>query len=385
MPLPFYPILAAIFVVAIFLKLKRGILHRSKSTIPSLPGPPARWFWQNPFPTADVSRTLTNLVAEYGSVISLKQGSQITIIVGRVEAASEILEKEGGSTANRPYSISAREFWSKDLNLILMDNDDRFRRFRKVLHGQFQPKEVQKYRAIQNQATKNLVIDILNKPEYFQEHACLFSADVIIRATYGKDTPTSNDDPEVQRVHVSIENFRHLMRPGAFLVDRIPILKYFPGYGRQLNEWHRLDHRLYTDQIDRVKNLMAKGVGGPSFARSLLESANEHRMSYDEMAFLAGGLFGAGAETTAIALMNAILAAAGHPEAQARVQRELDQVVGRDKSPSWEDASSLPQMNAFIMEAARWKPVLPLGIAHRVSKDVIWVRFRYLSILAFTK
>ncbi|KAG6328006.1 hypothetical protein ID866_11083, partial [Astraeus odoratus] len=264
-----------------------------------------------------------------------------------------------------------------------MDNDDRFRRLRKALHGQLQPKEVQQYRAIQNQATKNLVIDILNKPEYFQEHAYRFSADVIIRATYGKDTPASNDDPEVQRIHVGNENFRRIMRPGAFLVDRIPILKYLPGYGRQLKEWHQLDHELYTEQLDRVKDLMesclmytcAKGACGPSFARSLLESANEHRMSYDEMAFLAGGMFGAGAETnlqTAIALMNAILAAAAHPEAQERVQRELDQVVGRDKSPSWEDASSSPQLNAFIMESARWKPVLPFGIAHSVSKDVIW-------------
>ncbi|KAG6329814.1 hypothetical protein ID866_9274 [Astraeus odoratus] len=161
----------------------------------------------------------------------------------------------------------------------------------------------------------------------------LYAADVIFRVTYGKDTPTSNDDPEVQRIHIANENFRHVMKPGAFLVDRIPILEYIPGYGKQLNELHQFDH---------------------------------------EIAFLAVVLFGAGAEATGIAIMNAILAAACHPEAQARVQKELDLVVGRDRTPSWEDASSLPQLNAFILEAARWKPVTPYGIGHRVSKDINW-------------
>ncbi|KAG6328286.1 hypothetical protein ID866_10803 [Astraeus odoratus] len=394
MLLSFYTILAAVCAAVIFLRRKRDTVRVSKSSAPLPPGPPARWFWQNPFPTTDIARTLTDLVAEYGPVISLRQGSRTTIIVGRVDAASEILEKEGGSTADRPYSIAARELWSKGLVLALEDNNDRFRRLRRAIHGDFQPKEVQKYKSIQNQATKNLVVDTLNKPEHFREHALRYSADVILRITYGKDTPTSTSDPEVQRIHMANEHFRRANRPGAFLVDRIPILKYFPGYGRQLDEWHRFDHRLYTEQIGRVKNLMASidktGACGPSFARSLLESADEHQMSYDEVAHLAGGMFAAGAQTvmfvlsvvlrsanlqtlqTAITMMNAILAAASHPDAQARVQRELDQVVGRDRSPSWEDASSLPQLNAFIMEVARWKPVTPFGIAHRVSKDIIW-------------
>jgi hypothetical protein len=79
---------------------------------------------------------------------------------------------------------------------------------------------------------------------------------VILRITYGKDTPTSSDDPEVQRIHMSNANFARVMKPGAFLVDRVPILKHVPGYGRQLNEWHRLDRQLFTEQMDHVKNLM---------------------------------------------------------------------------------------------------------------------------------
>jgi hypothetical protein len=36
---------------------------------------------------------------------------------------------------------------------------------------------------------------------------------------------------------------------------------------------------------------------GNSFMRTLLDHTNEYRLERDEMAYLAGGLFGAGSET----------------------------------------------------------------------------------------
>lgn len=47
------------------------------------------------------------------------------------------------------------------------------------------------------------------------------------------------------------------MRPGEYLVDRIPLLKWIPGYGRELKEHHRFEMQLYKDQIDRVRSEMA--------------------------------------------------------------------------------------------------------------------------------
>jgi hypothetical protein len=73
---------------------------------------------------------------------------------------------------------------------------------------------------------------------------------------YGKSAPTSNDDPEVARIHQVMQNFQRAMRPGAYLVDRIPLLKHIPGYGRELKEFHKFEIKLYRDQIDRVRSEM---------------------------------------------------------------------------------------------------------------------------------
>jgi hypothetical protein len=71
--------------------------------------------------------------------------------------------------------------------------------------------------------------------------------------TYGKSTPTANTDPEVVGMKRVVERFGIVMQPGAFLVDRIPILRYVPWYGRQLKAWFREEYELVLGQMERVK------------------------------------------------------------------------------------------------------------------------------------
>ena len=55
------------------------------------------------------------------------------------------------------------------------------------------------------------------------------------------------------------------------------------------------------------------------------------------------------------------LAMSLYPEVQAKAQREIDQVVGTNRLPSYKDRDSLPYLNALIKEVLRWNPVTPLG------------------------
>lgn len=71
-----------------------------------------------------------------------------------------------------------------------------------------------------------------------------------------------------------------------------------------------------------------------SFGKYLLERQQELGLSDDETAYLAGSMFGAGSDTTASAISIGVLAAACYPEAQAKVQEELDAVIGRNRGMS---------------------------------------------------
>ncbi|KAG2068482.1 cytochrome P450 [Suillus decipiens] len=358
-------------VVAVLLAiLYRKFWGRNDSLLP--PGPPAHWFWSNALPAVNIANALTNLVREYGPIVSLRQGSQVIVVIGSVEAAADIMEKEGGSLVDRPRSIAAGEMLSKGMRILMARSGDRFRRLRKAVHTHLQPKAAEAYKDMQRENAMIFILDMLNDPKNHQKHAQRYAASVILRVTYGKSVPTANTDPEVVRIHRVMEHFQVVMRPGAYLVDRVPLLRYWPGYGKQLVEWHHEELALYRHQLRRVENEIDQNKAGPSFTKTLLENTQEHQLSTDEMSYLAGSLFGAGSDTTAVAITVAIMAAACYPAAQAKVHEELDMVIGSDRAPTFKDSSSLPQLHAFLLESFRWRPVIRIGFPHRASKDVFW-------------
>jgi cytochrome P450 len=77
----------------------------------------------------------------------------------------------------------------------------------------------------------------------------------------------------------------------------------------------------------------------------------------------------AGAESTGTTLAWWALAMIAHPEFQKRAQAELDAVVGRSRTPTFSDASTLPYIQALVRETLRWRPVIPLGIPHNTTED----------------
>ncbi|KAG1752766.1 cytochrome P450 [Suillus occidentalis] len=372
---------------------KKFSLANGKNAIPFPPGPPARWFWSNALPSVNIARALTDLVREYGPVVSFRQGSQVIIVIGSVEATTTIMETEGRSLVDRPPSIAAGEMLSNGMRIVMARSGERFRRLRKAVHTHLQPKAAEAYKDMQRNNARKFVLDILDDPKDHQKHAARYSASVILRVTYGKSTPTSYTDPEVIRIYKVLNHFELVMRPGAYLVDRVPLLRYLPGYGRQLTEWHNEELSLYRHQLGRVKSEIEQNKASPSFTKTLLEHTEDHQLATDEMAYLAGTLFGAGADTTAVGITTAIMAAACHPLAQEKVHEELDMIVGSDRVPSFKDLSSLPQLHAFLLEALRWRPVIPIGFPHRATRDIIWVsilnRWRnprsYYSVCAISR
>lgn len=49
-----------------------------------------------------------------------------------------------------------------------------------------------------------------------------------------------------------------------------------------------------------------------------------------------------------------------HPEYQARVQAEIDEVLG-DRIPTMADLDTLPYLTAAVLESLRWNPPVPTG------------------------
>src|SRR5882757_748924 len=57
-----------------------------------------------------------------------------------------------------------------------------------------------------------------------------------------------------------------------------------------------------------------------------------------------------------------LLAMVLHPEVQAKVQADIDRVIGKDRLPDFNDRPALPYVEAVLRETLRWHPVAPMGL-----------------------
>ena len=143
--------------------------------------------------------TFNEWASVYDPVITLPQGSEISIVITRVDvghnlvplhlhhtnhsfdfvdfvlqAATKIMEKEGSALADSPPMIAANEFLSGGKQITLIGGE-RFRRLRKAVHTHFQAKAVEMYKDTQFKQAKILVLDLLNDPKNHQKlaHRCV--------------------------------------------------------------------------------------------------------------------------------------------------------------------------------------------------------------------
>ncbi|TFK68367.1 cytochrome P450 [Pluteus cervinus] len=362
-----YLLLAVIVFVPIY-ALK---LAKNRGKLPLPPGPPGKWPFGTRVPVAYSFLTFYEWTKQYGPVFSFKQGMNTVVIIGGFAEAMEIMEKEGASLVDRPRSIAAGETLSGGMRVVLM-NGEKVKKFRKALHSHLQPKVAATYEPLQLLSSQNYVLDILKRPEAHQDHAKKYAASVVLTLAYGKTTPTSYSDPEVQRINECLSRLGDALRPGAYRVDTIPLLRYVPGYLDKLREAHRLELALFSEQLGGVLKKMTTGDFVPSFTSYLVENQSEIQLSDNELAYLSGSIFGAGSETTASGLSFMIMAAACHPEAQTQVQNQLDQIVGKDRHPVFSDEELLSQVTAFYIECGRWRPISAGGFPHQATRDIHW-------------
>uniref|UniRef100_A0A2K5Y3Z6 unspecific monooxygenase n=1 Tax=Mandrillus leucophaeus TaxID=9568 RepID=A0A2K5Y3Z6_MANLE len=81
-------------------------------------------------------------------------------------------------------------------------------------------------------------------------------------------------------------------------------------------------------------------------------------------------MFGAGTETTSTTLRFGLLLLLKYPEVTAKVQEEIECVVGRNRSPCMQDRSHMPYTDAVVHEIQRYIDLIPTNLPHAVTCDV---------------
>ncbi|KAJ0419509.1 cytochrome P450 [Aspergillus carlsbadensis] len=304
----------------------------------------------------------------YGPIIQMQLGQRLAISVGSHTIAHELLNVNGSIYSSRPRLILAGDCISKGLHSFLLPYGDKWPHpppdpggfvDRSTDHGL--------YRHLQDMESKQLLYDLLSATS-FRPHFRRYTASIIFTLAYGKRMATP-DAPEIIEVDQIIENLALAAGQAEnMIVEAFPILHLLPSF---LAPWKRVGDRFHERTVRFFNELMDEGRQSPAWnwTKHVLGMKEARSLESKEIAYLIGGLYEAGSETTATVLEIFVFAAVLHPECVRRAQSEIDSVTGKSRPPSFDDAAKLPYTNAFINEVLRWRPGTPLGLPHAPIRD----------------
>ncbi|KAJ4253991.1 hypothetical protein NW762_010394 [Fusarium torreyae] len=192
---------------------------------------------------------------------------------------------------------------------------------------------------------------------------------------YGYTAEQFTNDPLIDMVRKVVDEFGIAAKPGSFMVDLIPLLRYVPdwcpgaGFKTLAKQWKFNLESSVENPSAFVEHQMSIGKDKSSFLSQFMQDKNLTPEEATKNKWLAASLYAAGADTTVSAITTFFLAMSLFPDAQKKAQAEIDEITGNTRLPTLSDRPRLPHVNAVLKEVLRWHPVGPMGLPHTTSQD----------------
>ncbi|KIM35765.1 hypothetical protein M413DRAFT_32229 [Hebeloma cylindrosporum] len=310
---------------------------------------------------------------EFGPIFSLNFAGKPVVVLNNHEVAGELLDRRSNIYSSRPRFVMAGEILAGGLSIGFTEYGELWKKFRRAGHDGLNIRTSENYQAGQEIEAAMLVVALVTDPDHWDDHLKRTAASAVLAAVYGWAPVQSKDDPIVTRINEIMERLMLAALPGAYMVDIFPIMKRLPTWIAPWKkwglEWQKKDTDMFQGFYDGVAKTLDEGDAKPSFSSSLIERKEKHGLSNVEAAWLAGNMFGAGAETSAGTLAVFLLAMTLYPDVMRKAQREIDAAVGRGRLPTFADSPNLPYVWAIVREVLRWRPVGPLGLPRCTTED----------------
>ncbi|XP_076987901.1 cytochrome P450 2F1 [Tamandua tetradactyla] len=333
--------------------------------------------------TQDMLTSLTKLSKEYGSVYTVHLGPRRVVVLSGYQAVKEALVDQGEEFSGRgAYPVF---FNFTKGNGIVFSNGDRWKVLRRfsvqILRNFGMGKRSIEERILEE---GSFLLAELRKTggEPFDPTFVLSRSvsNIICSVIFG-----SRFDYEDERLLTIIsiinDNFQIMSSPWGEMYNLFPsVLDWVPG-----------PHRRLFQNFGRMKDLIACSVRNhqasinPSSPRDFIDcfltkmaQEKQDPLSHfymDTLLMTTHNLVFGGTETVGTTLRHAFLALMKYPEVQARVQEEIDRVVGRTRLPALEDRPAMPYTDAVIHEVQRFADVIPMSLPHRVTRDTAFRGF----------
>ncbi|XP_076321631.1 cytochrome P450 2J6-like [Tachypleus tridentatus] len=321
---------------------------------------------------------ITDLGKKFGNVFSLRLGSRNVVVLNDFKAVKEALSKD--AFLGRPPDI---QFRTSEITSVAITNGLPWKEQRRFsLHALrnlgFGKTKMEDHIKEEINVILEQFAACEGKPENIRRLLVPSMSNNISALVFGRRFDYNDPkrlflDKRLREFEESFQNFslytffpwlKHIvlkLRPGIY--------KKFLTNVEQLQEFIINEIKTHEETLD--ENNIRDFIDAFLLEMKKRQNKNDTSDTFN-METLIGtvqALFGAGSGTVRISVHWLLLTIAVYRDIQDRVQKEIDNVIGRERLPSWADHTNLPFTQAVLMEAQRWRPVAPLSIMRYTLED----------------
>ncbi|XP_071466802.1 cytochrome P450 2C19-like isoform X1 [Marmota flaviventris] len=326
----------------------------------------------------DVNKSLAELSKVYGPVFTLYLGMKPTVVLHGYEAVKEALVDNGEEFAGRD-SIPIFERCNKGLG-IAFSNGKTWKETRHFSLMSLRYLGMGK-RSIEDriQEEARCLVEELKKnngspcdPTFNLSSAvCNVINTIIFHNRYDYNDPCFLD--LLQRLN---EIFRILSSQWIQIYNTFPaLIDCLPGSHNILFKNVKCMQNYLLEKVKEHEESL--DVNNPrdfiDYFLIKMETEKDNQelvFTYENLVITAFDLWIASSETTSITLKYALLLLLKYPQVTAKLQEEIQRVIGKHNSPCMQDRSHMPYTNAVLHEIQRYVNLSTIGIPHSVTCDV---------------
>lgn len=321
---------------------------------------------------------LYRLAFRYGPVYRLRLGSNRVVVINGYSSARDAMVKKGLEFVGKLFSRDGKSVgfqgYTKQLKLQRSAIIQTMRRFER--DGRMEE--------IVTEEIEHLICKIEEyndntmAPETFRENITEAQSHIIASLTFGESF--SKDKDSLSEITNFLGVFSKSLSANN-IIDAFPFMKYFPfSIINKLRKACLIRDKIFDERfkihkqvinndfsktkvlVDNLLQMREKSHGNP-------EHNPAEDLTDDHVIMTINDAFIAGSEGPSSNFIWIIYFLVKFPDMQARIQKELDEVLGNYRAPKWCDRQIFPYLEAFINECMRIASVMPLALPHQTTAD----------------
>nr|XP_002718570.1 cytochrome P450 2C1 [Oryctolagus cuniculus] len=326
----------------------------------------------------DMSKSITRLSAVYGPVFTVYLGMKPAVVICGYDAVKEALVDLGEEFSERDvFPLTAKV--NKGFGIIF-SNGKRWKEMRRFSLMTLRNFGMGK-RGIEDrvQEEARCLVEELRKtngspcdPTFILGAApCNVICSVIFQNRFDY-----RDQTFLNLMGKFNENFKILNSPWVQVCNTFPILiDCLPGSPRKV-----INNLSYVKNyvLEKIKEHQESlDINNPrDFIDCFLIKMEQEKhnqqseFTIENLMTTVTDVFAAGTETTSTTLRYGLLLLMKHPEVTAKVQEEIERVIGRHRSPCMQDRSRMPYTDATVHEIQRYTDLIPNNVPRATTCNV---------------